>query len=53
MYATQGGGTAVWDRYRQDFVWFEIPDWMVAEGAKPGDPLPDEWGVSLIDRRTP
>lgn len=40
---TQGGGTAVWDHDALGYVFKEVPAWW--DGCKPGDPVPEEWGV--------
>ncbi|MDB5162985.1 MAG: hypothetical protein JWN28_592 [Candidatus Saccharibacteria bacterium] len=48
LYATQGGGIAAYKNGK--FVWHsEIPGFMIAEGAKVGDVIPDEWGVVGIN----
>lgn len=40
---TQGGGTAVWDDLQQCHVFKRVPDWWA--DCKPGDPVPEEWGL--------
>jgi hypothetical protein len=48
LYATQGGGYASYVNGK--FVWHsEIPDFMIAEGAKIGDEIPEEWGTAAIN----
>ena len=43
FYATQGGGTAYFDRENQAWLFQEVPDWLYGYSA--GDPIPEEWGI--------
>lgn len=43
FYATQGGGTAYFDREKREWLFQEVPDWLT--GYLTGDPVPEEWGI--------
>lgn len=40
---TQGGGTAVFDKLQNAYVFKETPDWWT--DCRPGDLVPEEWGI--------
>ena len=55
LFATQGGGTALFDTTTNSYRWHEVPDWMAMlsngnpDKAVIGDPVPEEWGLVPIN----
>jgi hypothetical protein len=53
FFATQGGGTAYFDREKKAWLFEEVPEWL--EGYSKDDPIPEEWGIGGCvgyDKRT-
>lgn len=46
VFATQGGGYAIWSDFEKCYVWHsDIPDFL-GPNVEVGDPIPEEWGVA-------
>lgn len=45
VYATQGGGKAIWDKGKGKMVFLKVPNWAVTM-YRPGDAIPEEWGYT-------
>lgn len=46
LFATQGGGTAIYDELQKSYVFHVVPKWATCES--PGDRVPESWSVQNI-----